>query len=79
MTKEDARNKAMEVADNFFQQVKSKINSALNSGCIDFDSYDNNYILPRMIVEAVLRDVYECNIPPTKEMRKEVENIYLCL
>lgn len=76
MTREDAKNKTVEVADNFFRQVKSKIDSALNSGCIDLESYDNNYILPRIIAEAALRDVYERNLPPTKEWRKEVENIY---
>ncbi len=76
MTREDARNKSLEVADNFFRQVKSKIDSALNSGCIDLESYENNYVLPRIIVEAVLKDVYESNLPPTKEWRKEVDNIY---
>lgn len=79
MTREDARNKAVEVADNFFRQVKSKIDTALNSGCIDLDSYGNNYILPRIIVQAALKDVYGRNTPPTKEWRKEVENIYRCL
>lgn len=76
MTKEDARNKAIEITNNFFQIIRRKIDSALNSGCIDLDSYDNDYILPRIIVEATLKDVYERNLPPKKEWRKEVENIY---
>lgn len=79
ITREDAKNKAVEVAENFFRQVKSKIDSALNSGSVDLESYENNYILPRMIVEAAVKDVYERNLPPTKEWRKEVENIYRCL
>lgn len=76
MTKEDAKNMAVEIADDLFQQVKSKIDSALNSGSIDLESYENNYLLPKIIAEAALRDVYERNLPPTKKWRKEVNNIY---
>lgn len=76
MTKEDAKSKTLELAKEMFARVEGKIDKALNSGCIDLESYDGEYILPRIILNAVLQDCVYDTTPPLKKWQKEANNIY---
>lgn len=76
MTKEDAKSKTLELAKGMLAIVDGKINKALNSGCIDLDAYQNNYALPKIILNAIMMDLCDVLKPPLKKWQKEAKNIY---
>lgn len=76
MTKEDAKSKTLELAKEMFARVEGKIDKALNSGCIDLDSYQDDYVLPRIILNAIMMDLCDELKPPLKKWQKEASNIY---
>lgn len=76
MTKEDAKSKTLELAKGMFARVEGKIDKALNSGCIDLDAYQDDYVLPKIILNAVMQDLCFNTRPPLKKWQKESDNIY---
>jgi hypothetical protein len=76
MTKEDAKSKTLELAERLFARVEGKINNALNSGCIDLDAYQDDYVMPKIILNAVMQDLCSDTKPLLKKWQKEADNIY---
>lgn len=76
MTKEDARSKSMELAERLFARVEGKIDNVLNRGCIDLDAYQDDYKLPKIILNAIMMDLCDESKPPLKKWQKEAKNIY---
>lgn len=76
MTREDAKNKTLELAKDMFARVEGKIDKALNRGCIDLDAYQGDYALPKIILSAIMMDLCDESKPPLKIWQKEASNIY---
>lgn len=76
MTREDAKNKTLELAKDMFARVEGKIDKALNSGCVDLDEYQDNYALPKIILSAIMMDLCDKTKPPLKIWQIEANNIY---
>ncbi len=52
-----------------------KAEKALSSGCVDLESYEDNFLLPKIIFTALLSDVSEDYMPYGVDARKEVKNV----
>lgn len=76
MDKKDAKEKSMEIAREMFAKVEGKIDRALNSDCIDLDAYQDDYVLPKIILNAVMQDLCSDTKPLLKKWQKEADNIY---
>lgn len=76
MTREDAKSKTLELAKDMFAKVEGKIDKALNSGCVDLDAYQNDYKLPRILLNAIMMDLCYESKPLAKMWQKEANNIY---
>lgn len=76
MTKGDAKSKTLELAKEMFARVDSKIDKALNSGCIDLDAYNDDYALPKIILNAIMMDLCDESKPLLRKWQKEANNIY---
>lgn len=76
MTKGDAKSKTLELAKEMFARVDSKIDKALNSGCIDLDAYQDDYALPKIILNAIMMDLCDESKPLLRKWQKEANNIY---
>jgi len=56
MTKVQARKKCKELAGKVKDDLVKKIEQLMASGGIDLDSYEDNYIAPRILLAAALVD-----------------------
>ena len=71
-----AKRKTLELAERLFAGVGDKIDKALNRGCIDLDAYQDDYVLPKIILNAIMMDLCDESKPPLKKWQKEAKNIY---
>ena len=76
MANEDAKSKTLELAKEMFARVDGQIDKALNSGCIDLDAYQDDYALPKIILNAIMMDLCDELKPLLKKWQKEAINIY---
>ncbi len=45
------------------------------SGCVDFEKYENNFVLPKIFMSAVLQDMSNQWMLPTPVFKSEVKNM----
>ncbi len=78
--KENLRARTIELAEGAKNLVLEKIDKVFNTngnGSIDFDQYDDDYRLPKIVLYAVFKDVAETQIRPVHhENLKAAENLY---
>lgn len=81
ITKEQLKEKTIELLNNAHEEMVEKIDKAINSGCMDLENADNNYLLPKILVSALLKDMVFQYKPmgDTKKAEKEILNIYSLL
>lgn len=56
-TKEDIREKTIELINDLPEWLPEKLDSLLRSGAIDFDSEPDTYTTPRLIMCALAREI----------------------
>ncbi|PNP92060.1 hypothetical protein BFS16_12050 [Hoylesella timonensis] len=79
MDREDLESRVLELIDYTSATMKLKVKKVLDSGAIDIDSADDNYVLPKIILRALLKDAeFSVGSPIGEErmIKKEVDNIY---
>ncbi len=79
MDREVLESRVLELIDDTSATMKLKVKKVLDSGAIDIDSADDNYVLPKIILRALLKDAeFSIGSPIGKERmtKKEVDNIY---
>lgn len=54
-TKEKVREKVIGLLDDIRPHIETKLDKLLESGLIDFDNEDDNYALPKDIMQALAR------------------------
>jgi hypothetical protein len=55
--------------------VSERLEKFFRSRCVDIKDYDNDYILPKILMTAILRDLAYQWEPLHKEHKREVEQI----
>lgn len=81
ITEENLKKRVLNMADDFRKSVADKLQRAIDSGCIDLDEAEDNFILPKIVFTAILADGAEQYTPPaydTKQCRafkKQTNNI----
>lgn len=79
MDRENLESRVLELIDYTSATMKLKVKKVLDSGAIDIDSADDNYVLPKIILRALLKDAeFSVGSPIGEErmIKKEVDNIY---
>ena len=76
-TKENVREKLVDMIENDLPSILiEKVDILLDSGAIDFESYENNYLLPKLIMQALgscMSRLYSNPYATAKE-KKEIRN-----
>lgn len=75
ITKEQAEQKANELIDNSATYMKELVKKALSSGALDLNKYEDNFVLPKIIVHAALDTAKFQNRPLYVEDLKESKNL----
>ena len=75
MEKEQLEQKTGEVLEMTFELVHRKVKKAIESGAINVELYENNYLLSKIIVCAVLSDVSDIYKPIKKKDITAVNNL----
>lgn len=76
-TKESVREKTIDCLNNVYPTLVEKLDYLLDSGAINFEEYDDNYFLPKLIVQALggtMTRLYS-NSHATKAEKRELKNI----
>lgn len=76
MTKKQARQKTRKLINNAARLMREKLEKALYSGAINLENYDDDFELPKIIVNALLKDAAFQFGPLTEDNRKAAENLY---
>lgn len=78
MTKKQARQKTRRLIRDASDLMREKLEKALICGAINFDNYDDDYELPRIILMALLKEAtFQFKpIRDPKKQQKEANNIY---
>lgn len=79
MTKSQFRKNTKALKKDVLKLIDNRIEKAINSGAIDFDTYENNYLLPKIFLSAVASEIEFQYRPLTKEGIKERNNLKLFL
>ena len=81
MTKKQIQKKTRQLIRESAQSMRKNIDRILLSGAVDITAYEDNYILPKMIICALLKEEQHQYKPldNNKQMDKDIENMYLML
>lgn len=72
-TKKDVIEKTDERINDICEHMKADIKHLLNSGAVDIDSYEDNWLLPKILVTAAMhRAKDECNIGRASAVRNAI-------
>lgn len=75
ITKDECLEKINEMLPIIRDNIMSKSVEALNSGAIDFQSFDKDYVLPKAIVCVVLESITSGYMPFSKDGKEVVKNL----
>ena len=81
LSKTECRKRTRAMIKSCSESMRSNLERVLMSGCVDVSSYDDNFVLPRAILLALLRQEIFNETPTAfskykKQIEKEAENIY---
>ena len=77
-TKENVRAKVMTLLDDIRPHLEDKLDELLDSGVIDFEKEDDNWGLPKDIMQVLAREIswqYKHHNPPYG-YKKRIERFY---
>lgn len=77
-TKENVRAKVLELLEDVRPILESKLDKLLDSGAINFEKEDDNWALPKDIIQALAKEMawqYTYRNPPYG-YKKRIENFY---
>lgn len=82
MTRQEVRKKTRELIRRSASDMRKNIERVLKSGAINLEEYEDSYLLPKIIIIALLKEEIFQHEPPEsfrKEAMKEVDNIFALL
>jgi len=75
MTKAQFNEKLHVMKKEMNQEIEKECLRLLNSGAVDIGSYDDDYLLPKLILCAALQNSSKQYLPFAKEHIKKVKNL----
>ena len=82
MTKKQLRKKVRSLINMTAKEMRYNLELAMLSGAVDIKSAENNYVLPKTILIALLKEAqHSMDIPSSrrKQILKDADNIYACI
>jgi len=80
MTKEQVVKKTEHLIDRCAESMKQGINDALLCGALNIERYDDGYLLPKIILTALLMKEKDRHIPDSEPKNvDEIKNLYLMM
>ena len=78
MTKEQVQQKTRELITESANHMCKNIDRILSSGSIDIEGYEDNYLLPKMMLCALLKEEIHQYKPLSRDrqMDKDIDNMY---
>lgn len=77
MTKEQLVEKVNELIENSNKSMRNNLNDLLKMEMLlDLDKYDNDYLFPRIVFGALLKEEEFQYKPHTKEEQKLINSVY---
>lgn len=71
--------KIEEMLENDKADALSRAEKALTSGALDLDSYEDNYLLPKIILSAIYSELAYQRRPHSKCDQETIDNLKLCV
>lgn len=75
MEKLDLLLKVRELNKSFSEDLGKELDKILESGCLDLTKYENDFILPKIIFSAILKNESFQFVPMSKEYQQEIKNV----
>lgn len=77
MKREDLYNKTLSLLPQIELDIKKELRKVMRSGCLDIQSAEDNFRLPKIVMSAILKHEAEEYEPQDASGKKEVKNVYL--
>lgn len=75
MTEQQFKSKVNDLKDQINELIDNRINRILQSGCIDLNDFEDNYILPKIFIYAIAEEIKFQFKPLDKKHLKEANNM----
>lgn len=75
MEKLELLQKVIELNKSFSEELEKKLDRILEAGCLDLTKYEDNFILPKIIFSAILKNESFQFAPMSKEYQQEIKNV----
>ncbi len=75
MEKLDLLLKVRELNKSFSEELEKELDKILEAGCLDLTKYENDFILPKIIFSAILKNESFQFAPMSKEYQQEIKNV----
>ncbi len=77
MTREEVEIKVLDLTRNIQSELQEEVKRLLDSGAIDLDEHEDNYLLPKMLLTVALENHSQQIAPPNswKKERKIIANL----
>lgn len=63
------------VSENLLEDVHKEVARLIDSGAIDLESYENDYVAPKLVLAQALKNVAESYAPLFNQHKKELANL----
>lgn len=75
MEKLDLLLKVRELNKSFSEELEKELDKILEAVCLDLTKYENDFILPKIIFSAILKNESFQFAPMSKEYQQEIKNV----
>lgn len=75
MIEQQFKNKVNDLKDQIDELIDNRVEKILQSGCIDLNNYEDNYILPKIFIYAIGEEIKFQFKPLHKKHLKEANNM----
>lgn len=67
--------KVRELNKSFSEELEKELDKILEAGCLDLTKYENDFILPKIVFSAILKNESFQFAPMSKEYQQEIKNV----
>lgn len=75
MKKLELLQKVRELNKSFSEELEKELDKILEAGCLDLTKYENDFILPKIVFSAILKNESFQFAPMSKEYQQEIKNV----
>lgn len=74
-TRKQITDKCNDIIENIDDMLKAKVQSALNSGALNIEEYNDDYIIPKAIISVALKSLADGYAPITRDAVRVADNL----